>query len=153
MKHDYELITIDPGIHTGYAFFKNGKERPIYGSFSCGKEAGNERINILTSALKQVIKTGAKKCLIEGVSVYAGSVKSMASATSGKLSLLSYIVGAYFSLANQYCPSVTIIPPQWKGQIPYPALRQRIERKTGIVTINDHQLAAVGMGLWYYGKL
>jgi hypothetical protein len=91
---------------------------------------------------------------IEGVNVYSASTISQASATSGNLIFLTLMVGAMAPICKcNYGFAPIILDPRWKGQLPYPALREWVYRIINVKCKNDHEAAAVGMGLFLMGKL
>jgi hypothetical protein len=95
-----------------------------------------------------------EKFIIERVEIWASSSKSMASATSGDLSKLAYIVGALSAaIETQKVPVELISPLKWKGQMNYKQLRNILLVKFGIKTTSDHKASAIGIGLHLKGVL
>jgi len=153
------VLAIDPGINTGLAYFGQSALTPEVEEFhTLSSDYTDEtRINMLLNCLRANIYNRVerpKKVYIEGVQVWRNSVKSMTSASRGDLSFLAYIVGAYYSvLTFEFGMIVSIINPNWKGQLTYSALAEWVFRANGHTYPSDHTLAAVGLGLKMAGKL
>ena len=100
---------------------------------------------------------------IEGVSVYRGSAKSMASATAGDLEKLSILTGILSYLFMSKCFTVDIISPlHWKGQLTDEAVKRRVIRRfmeysyfmfTESKSLSVHDFCSIGMGLSIQGRL
>jgi len=93
---------------------------------------------------------------IEAPELWTGSAKSIASAASGKLLKLAYLVGGMVHVCHQMeIECVHLSPGDWKGQLPKEAMQKRVTRMLGC-TFKEHEYDAVGMGLsamgWLDGK-
>jgi hypothetical protein len=153
------VLTIDPGLHTGIALHNH--ERVLETAvFSAKKQDILEnKISTLLATISVLtprfgVRVKADLVIIEGVQVWQ-SAASHAAAARGNLSLLAYIVGAYYGLFafELGIPTIIIEPTAWKGQLTEEALRERIRRETGAVYENEHILSAVGIGVLTKGKL
>ena len=155
------VLAIDPGLHTGLAFFQGNELLPMTSVYNCYYKAKTpeDKIDSLLAGAygfmeRMPLSFRIDTVVIEGVQVWAGSLKSMTAATRGNLSLLSYIVGAYYQYFHGQCDyEVQIVPPIWKGQLNYHALAEWVYRINGARYESEHILAAVGLGLWRKGKL
>jgi len=93
---------------------------------------------------------------IEAPELWTGSAKSIASASSGKLLKLAYLVGGMVHVCHQMeLECVHLSPGDWKGQLPKEAMKKRVTRLLGC-TFEEHEYDAVGIGLsamgWFDGK-
>jgi hypothetical protein len=149
------VLAIDPGLHTGIAYFPGDVIIPEVMDFNVDWKAKTtaEKLNSLSSRIDAIEwhKKKIEHVVIEGVSVYSGSLKSMTAATRGNLSLLAYIVGIYYQHFINF--DVDIISPIWKGQLPISALRVWIKRINCQEYRSEHITSAVGLGLWKKGIL
>jgi hypothetical protein len=149
------VLSIDPGLHTGLAYFPDDFIVPDVMDFNVDYKAKTiaEKLDSLLIKLDvlDLYKLKIEWVVIEGVQIWATSLKSMTAATRGNLSLLAYIVGAYYQYFNGLF--VEIISPQWKGQLPISALRVWIKQINGQEYRSDHINAAVGLGLWKKGLI
>ncbi|MHA1962465.1 MAG: hypothetical protein ACW99U_19865 [Candidatus Thorarchaeota archaeon] len=145
-----QLLTIDPGNSTGWAYWEKLKEdslRPtLWGVFK-GKD-WRVRFKLLVSSLPDL-----ESVWIEDQEMWS-SDKSQKAGRSGSLFKLAYRCGWY---ACQ-CWQSTGIEPQsikpsvWKGQLSKPALQSRLTEVVGI-EFEDHIADAVGIGMHLIGKL
>ena len=150
-----QTITIDPGLHTCWAYW-SGTKYPLVGEFHVYHklQTPEGKIADLCEKLEDTIfEKQISRAYIEGVEIYRMSLKSMIAATRGNLSLLSYIVGAYFDVLRKRGITVEIISPKWKGNLNYKQLAVWVQRSNGWIMDSEHQLSAVGMGLKIGGNL
>jgi hypothetical protein len=150
----YDFATCDPGLNTAIAYWGYNKRVPLKTEvFHCSTKVKTHEQKLADLQLGLIAHYyKCKKFYIEGVSVYSGSLKSMASATRGDLSLLSYIVGVYLSIFMYLKIDCEILSSQWKGQLDYDTLRLWVKRINGHEYKTEHEVSAVGMGL-YVNKL
>jgi len=156
------VITVDPGIHSAAAFWRDSKYIAMYKFNSGSLENSADVVDRLTNDFSHILESNIHSSLngkidlviIESVEFWASSAKSVASATRGNLSLLAYIVGAFmFACTSRGIPVQLISPGKWKGQLPYKALRNIIEKVFKMKCTSDHEASAIGIGLNYFGKL
>ena len=152
------ILAIDPGLHTGLAYFPGKTIVPETMDFNVDYKARTtaEKLNSLIGKLSLIWNDSSKyieHVVIEGVSIYSGSVKSMTAATRGNLSLLSYIVGAYYCHFISFGCEIDVISPQWKGQLNYNALDEWVYQINGQHYKSEHIRAAAGLGLWKKGLI
>jgi hypothetical protein len=149
------VFAIDPGLHTGIAYFSSDTIVPEIMDFNVDYRAKttSEKLDSLLIKLDIIglYKLKIEWVVIEGVEVWAGSLKSMTAAMRGNLSLLAYIVGAYYHYFSDL--NTEIISPRWKGQLTYTALDEWVYRINGKHYQSEHIRAAVGLGLWKKGLL
>ncbi len=93
---------------------------------------------------------------IEAPELWTGSAKSIASASTGKLLKLAYLVGGMIRVCDTLdLEWVHISPGEWKGQLPKEAMKKRVAKLLGC-TYKEHEYDSVGMGLaamgWLDGK-
>ena len=157
MIYKYSILTIDPGIHTGVAYWKTGMKLPETHQFNISNCPRTDALKVCDAMrkIKEIPFTCDKKTsvYIEGVQVWSGSLVSMTSATRGNLSTLAYLVGAYVANFVDKTEHVEILPPSWKGQLNYDALAVWVKKATGEEYKSEHILSAVGMNLKVRGLL
>lgn len=154
------IVTIDPGIHTGYAIFLPEKTQPVkIGQWNLlpKYKSLDAKLSIMQDKIIEFIEDNFKLlscscCYIEGVSIYGNSVKSITSAVRGDLTWLSYLIGIYYASFNGTA-TAKIISPNWKGQLNYKQLATHVKAINGQEYKSEHILSAVGMGLFIMGKL
>jgi len=141
-------VSIDPGIHTAIAYWKG----------SDLMELTTHKVETVEDAFILITNSFSKRricaCYVEGVEVYTGSAKSLASASRGNLSQLAYMVGSIMSACNTLGIICQVISPRkWKAQLTYKMLRNILSKNFNIEVLNNHQASAVGIGLHIQGKL
>ena len=151
------VLTVDPGDHTGWAFWE-GDIFPRTGIVHLEhSEIGLEdpdRIHILGKLFRKLIATlNPKLVVIEGVNLWGGSAKSQASASRGDSFYLAKAIGAFTYIAKQSGAAVQYINVnQWKGQLPKEEVLRRIKLFNGLEYPN-HIGDAVGIGMHLMGVL
>lgn len=159
-----KMMTVDVGLNTGYCFYtrpnplnnnenvsiqKNtiryrGKDKSIESKLIYMREQFSKVIALVNRFQVGLI-------VLEGVSYWGNSLKSEVSAKTGGLSILSYLVGEYFSLCCKTNAETFIILAQdWKGQMDDDMVRARVEKKTGFdfpKKNQQHEIDAIGMAL------
>ena len=145
-------VTIDPGKNTGIAFW-GGTFFPSTSTINYKdviRANLSEYIEYMTDSLHDLLSahnTFYNFIQIEGVVVWDSSAKSMASATRGDLITLSYLVGAYIVVAQEFTKEVRIkTATQWKGQLSKEGTAARVKRINKHTYENDHVTDAVAMG-------
>lgn len=155
------LLSIDPGDHTGWAYYKQNEELyPIVGQLTLSKPKKKvltmheqlsqlwERFDALLTSLMPV------SCAIEDVQLWGGSLISNTSAKRGDLFKLSKLIGGYGYLCYKHSVNTIYIPAmEWKGQLTKDAIKHRIKKINGVVYSTDHITDAVGIGLHMRGYL
>ncbi len=155
-------ISIDPGFGgTGYAVWEHGKFKQQMGEPILTGTIKPRDSDTVDGALEIVDKLWSelnryefRRVGIEFPKLFGGSAVSMASAQSGDLFKLVYLIG---TLGNTFRgASVELIPVNtWKGQLTKDVCERRIrgrlgwERKTDI---DNHCWDAIGIGLWMSGR-
>ena len=163
----HNVLFIDPGLTgTGFAFFPTvitsrakgtvfdareeglytGVWRPTGSKLWGGKTADAcAWLNGLVGGIKPNL------VVIEYPELWTGSAKSIASASTGKLFKLTYLVGGYGEVVRRLpCTRLPILvtPTEWKGQLPKEVVINRINQKIkNLEKIRDHEGDALGMGL------
>lgn len=91
---------------------------------------------------------------VEGVEVWGG-LTSQTAASRGDLSELAYLVGMIVQkIWELRHPEIFIINPSvWKAQLTYKALGVWVNKIIGLEFKTEHELAAVGIGLFCQGRL
>lgn len=146
---EFTGATIDPGIHTAYAKWENGKLSDL---FTINLKGEND-VEYIESLNNRFPRDWMPVVVIEDVRLFTGSAKSMASGARGNLITLSKIVGAIAFICSSLRMQVEFVNPQtWKGQLNYKQLRRILKVKYGFTAKNDHEASAYGMGLWKMGK-
>lgn len=91
---------------------------------------------------------------MEGISFWGMSGRSFAAMAKGDTIQTAYVVGALMDLfIAKVIDEVRVVDVRkWKGQMNTLALNAAIRRLTGKGYV-EHEREAVGIGLWYAGKL
>ena len=153
-----DILTVDPGFHTGYAYWK-GDKYPVTGSLnlSKGKKVVEPEMKFedMWGKFEALIKSyNPEICFIESVEHWGGSLKSRVASVRGDLATLSYLVGGYGNICKQHGVVWCLVSAkQWKGQLPNSALVERVKLINGQEYPNEHILCAVGIGLAKMGLL
>lgn len=146
-------LTVDVGNATAWAHWR-GTWTPETECFLAPKgldlssylAAMECQFNLLLTLTKRW-KGGLRKVYIEGVELWASSLKSLTAARRGDLFKLSYLVGVYAgACANRQVDFEIIDAADWKGQMKDEAVAERIRRINGEEYANAHIRSAVGMG-------
>jgi len=153
MKNLDSVLTIDPGVNTGWAFWNGGRVPRSTGVFRVEKRKAS--VSTLRVQLEQLC-TGfgtvvnllsPRLIIIEDCRWWSGSKESMAALNSGDLHKLTLIIGGYcFLSSNRDIPWELIDPCKWKGQLDHNALAAQVEHLIG-KQYRHHELEAVGIGL------
>jgi len=155
-------LTVDPGWNTGWAFWGNNTVAPsatgqyiLKNKLRAKGTRTEDKLNYMFEQFEEVLNDLEPIFLyVEGTELWTTSTTSMASASSGNLFVLTYLIGGYLSMANRYGLLTRLIPAnQWKGQLSKTAVQKRIFRRIGEVYVTDHIADAVGMGLSLKGEL
>ena len=153
------LLSLDPGNNTGYALFINSCCTEFYGTIRCPKKIKEleniEQIFYMSKKLNGILRQYKPlTCYIEGVTVWADSLKSITSAVRGNLIKLAYLIGSYSHTCELNGVAVRIVTPQeWKGQMSKEVVAKRVYRAVHLTFPNDHITDAVGIGLYALGQL
>ena len=158
------MLTIDPGFHTGLAIW-DGTMKPkldcINVSSGKGVETLEDRIADMWEKFEYYISDNIldiSLVIIEGVENWSGSLKSKTASVTGSLSKLSYLVGGYCQVCQQYgLPFQIISVRDWKGNLSKNVVEMRVKKLVTLEyskgKISDHIYDAVGIGLAKMGKL
>ena len=153
MQYLNRVMSIDPGDHIGFAYWK-GDLYPIVGQIELpyGKaklDTMETQLAFLWSQFSSLLtKYKPTIVYIEGVEFWMGSLKSVTAAKRNNLSKLSYVVGGYSNEAMRRGIEVRILPAsQWKGQMSKEIVMRKINRINGQVYQTDHISDAVGIGM------
>lgn len=151
------FLAVDPGDHTGWAFF-DGSILPMTGQITLSRSKAVvgqpaqlaymwEKFSVLISELNP------SGVLIEAVEFWGGSAKSRAAASRQNLSKLAYLVGGYANICAAHGIEWALIPSRdWKGQMDDHAVAMRVARVNGAQYASEHITDAVGIGL-HFAKL
>lgn len=150
------MVSVDPGLNTAIVFWQLGNVDRATILRAPPKRLGDvARLMTLFERFDgalQADSTTIYKVYIEGVRSFA-SARSWASSTRGNLALLSYIVGGYVRICQDYELDVEIVDPKWKGQLTEGALERRIRRAGYQGTMREHEREAIGLGYSVQGRL
>jgi len=154
-----KMLTVDPGLNTGWASWYKDElldsgiiKKP---SLAIEEYAGHRLTYYWSQFDTLLYKICPKICIIESVTIYAGSAKSMASATKGNLTFLSILIGGYVrDCARRGLDFKLIEAREWKGTMSKAITEKRIKKVNPNLTItNNHVLDAIGIGYSHLGKL
>lgn len=153
-----KILTVDPGDHTGFAYWK-GDLYPITGQINLPSKLRDsileEQLNYMANQFVYEVKKNQPSIIyIEGVEFWEGSFKSLTSAKRQNLSKLAYLVGCYFRVVTEMKIPCRVFPARiWKGQMPNKVLEAKIYRINGQKYASEHILNAVGIGFSRMGFL
>jgi len=150
-----DVLTVDPGWNTGYAFWEAHNKLPDVGMFKVSKAksiASTEaRLSDLWCKFEDLIDKYMPKlelCIIESVQLWEGSLTSMTAARRGDIFKLSMLIGGYAKVCmDRGVDFEFLTAQQWKGQLTKKAVELRVKRRIGQVYAADHITDAVGIGL------
>ena len=147
------VLTIDPGDNTALAYW-GGNLYPDTQIIRLRPKERNlrreEQLVLMWDRFEYQITRyhPINTAYIEGVQVWAGSLKSLTAARKGTLLKLVYLIGGYCKIMDNHGIEFHIINPQeWKGQLSKQAVANRIKRITGNTYNTEHETDAVGIGL------
>lgn len=153
-KYFNRVLTIDPGDNTALAYW-NGDLYPDTKIISLKPTVRRtftreEQLVLMWDKFEHKLRRypTINTAYIEGVQVWAGSLKSLTAARKGTLMKLTYLIGGYCKVMDNLDIEFHIINPQeWKGQLSKQAVANRIKRITGNTYNTEHETDAVGIGL------
>lgn len=145
------MLSIDPGMHTGWALWVDGTITD-YGQITAKHKTLESDLLYLFQEFKSLLKIVLPDSVfIEYPGVWGDSATSMASALSGDLIKLATTVGGFAALCAP--AKFHLIPPNhWKGQMSKEAVKIRVKRATGIEERSSHINDAIGIGLHILGR-
>jgi hypothetical protein len=154
-----KTLTVDPGMHTGWAYWNEHNTPELTDLFYFKPERGRvTKLYMQLSSLWQHFAAVLKVCepdevIIENNALWWGNAKSVVAEQSGALHTLTLLTGGYCLQCENYNARWSLVQPQkWKGQLTDDALKAQIK-----ILINreyrHHEQEAVGIGLWKMGKL
>lgn len=154
-----KILTIDPGMNTGWAMWQYGDEPISTGVFRQAKFKNKvlplrAQLNSLWEQFGMLmLQLRPDEVIIESAGFWPGASKSHAALFSGDLTKMLLLIGGYCHKASSVrIPWELVEPSKWKGQLTETALHARIERRIG-KTFRQHEQEAVGIGLWRRGIL
>lgn len=144
-------LTIDPGMHTGWALWIDGGLAE-WGQITVKHKTLEADLRYAFSEFRDLVHgLRPDQVFIEYPGVWGSSATSMASALSGDLIKLATMVGGFCSLC--YPARFHLIPPMhWKGQLNKEAVKLRVKRATQVDERSSHINDAIGIGLHIYGR-
>lgn len=152
-----KLLTVDPGIHTGLAYWEDDRtlcpEVEQINNKTTSKEVMDKVTSLNNQFWSYLTKRKINYCVIEGVQYWENSSVSRTAGRSGDLTFLSYLCGSYYQTCKQRNIKSFIIPPYWKGQLSYDNLALWIERINKQTYLTEHITSAVGIGLFTKGLI
>lgn len=163
-------LTVDPGWHTGWAWWKAPKKLVQSGQDICRsylKEYGIINLSRAKSVTDKfeymcdrfetlVCELEPEMVYIEGTAIWEGSLKSMTAAKRGNIMTLSYLIGGYMRELNRRGIDYKIISANdWKGQANDSVIATKCDEIMGIGLdhCEQHTLDAIGIGLSGFGLL
>lgn len=151
-----DMVSVDPGLNTALAWWDGPKlyRTLILRAPPAKKMSDMDRMLYLFDRFTEALQGDdpIDTVYIEGVRSFQ-SARSWASSTRGNLALLSYIVGGYVHICQEYELPCVIVDPKWKGQLTEGALERRIRRAGYRGTMREHEREAIGLGYSVTGRL
>lgn len=146
------ILTVDPGEHTGWAFW-SGDLCPAVGQINLSHSKNiiiqeDELVYLWKRFTNLLTELRPKLLYLEGVEFWEGSLKSVTAAKRQNLFKLSYLVGGYMQSAISAGIPTKLLPARvWKGQMSNQILKEKVYRINRQRYDSDHILNAVGIGL------
>ena len=146
------IIAIDPGVHTGIAFFENSiLQKALTLGMPAAKKDGLELKNAITYLCVEIARSGVKHAYIENPSIYD---RKRWKGNPNDLIKVANVAGMCFAACSLYCQAHFVKPTEWKGQT-----EKAIDNKRTLQLLSDaehsiakgqsdHVLDAIGIGLW-----
>jgi hypothetical protein len=176
-----QVLTVDTGDHTGWAFWRNVdvQEPAHYGQITLPRKPTAGKKNAMLGQLPplsantemqlaymwdQFSKIPAKlmtlgmgrpkDVVLESLEHWGTDEASLAAIRSGKLFKLAYLIGGYANIAQHWGAQVHLVKArEWKGQMDKDATKIRVRMAIGKEFGSTHVTDAIGMGLSLMGKL
>lgn len=152
-----KLLSIDPGLSTGYAVWDVYKSLVCFDSFTAEGSTIEEKLHSIFSSVNNLFEQFRFEAVVmEGVQ-YQFSLKSMTSTLRGNTFFLAYQVGIICGVCSSRRTNYIIkLPSEWKGQLTKEATRLRVLRALPELKkqkINNHTIDAIALGLSFQGRL
>lgn len=153
------VITIDPGWHTAICRWTSAEKHVMTMIVSPKNQDPEWKLEYMWNKFAEFLgivlgNHDIEAVIIEGTELWARSAVSTASASSGDLIYLSYLIGGYASQLHDLDIPFHIVPPSvWKGQLTKEAIAGRVRRRLGIEASNEHANHAIALGLAVSGRL
>ena len=154
------LLSIDPGLHLGYAYFPKKKLYPTHAGLIVPETKGKDFFVNLHTTITQYAsilrKFSPQVVTIEWPTVYS-SVVGRAAAGSGSIVKLAFTIGKLAQVAEAYGSMFIPVPVvQWKGQLPKNTVIKRIQRILSVPRLKKLNPKkdcwdAIGIGLYVRG--
>jgi hypothetical protein len=146
------LLTIDPGIHTGIAFFRDAFLE------NCDLINTNTSRETVISAMGSLLRYDPSIAIVEIPLIYPQRVQK---GDPNDLIQVAKIAGMFLGIISKYCAVEEVYPNQWKGQRPKSVDNKYTISKLGAQELNifdkhnnlrknlKHNIIdAIGIGLW-----
>lgn len=154
-------LCIDVGDNTGYAYWKDN-QLALYGQFSTKENDRldnyiremSENFSDLIEHVRSEIHGEIDLCILEGVELWGGSLRSITSAKRGNLFKLAYLVGVYSNVCYAHdIPFRIVLARAWKGQMSDDVVARKVRFLTGITfkKSRQHTADAIGIGFSMMG--
>lgn len=156
------VLSIDPGDHTAWAYWRNSFA-PEVGQINLNRNDCTDiysqlqhmwnEFDLLLTSLKPNV------CIIEGVEVYKGSFKSNIASKKTRsqdvpsLFKLAYLIGGYMNICDNHVVEFKVVSfGEWAGQLSEEAIKVQIKYIMKKQYSSIHKYCAVGIGLNFLGK-
>lgn len=147
------MITIDPGMHTGWAYWEDGELKDYSQTTIKHKDLIHDLGELLSAMTPIIASYSPNRVIVEYPNMWAGSSVSAAASASGDLLKLAAMVGMIIAIAQTNGAHVTtVLPAKWKGQLDKDAVKVRVKRALGVDERSSHINDAIGIGLWVLGR-
>lgn len=156
-----DVLFIDPGLMgTGWAFYAkvdpvHPKPPSCYGVIKTSKNPFEVAAHDIWKQVRTLIcQQQCQLIVIEFPGLWRSGV-SQASAQTGDLFKLTYLIGGIGQVSCETCCYPLLVSPaEWKGQLPKDIVVRRIVKHfPSLAHIKNHEADAVGMGLAAQGIL
>jgi len=153
-----KYLTVDGGWNTGLAFWTGTlhpetKEIKLLPEIRRRNGQGKKLRYMWSNFENLLVKYEKEKlcldsCIIEGIELWEGSLKSMTSAKRGDIFTLALLIGGYGRICHEYGLALKyILPSEWKGQLDDASVKYITHLINGEKYSSSHITDAVGIGL------
>jgi len=154
----YNILTIDPGIHIGYAIWKQNRieNKVLHYPVAFGVVQGKDEEKRFDKFKKIISQYPIYNVYMENSALMKHSAKGTVTAESGALVKLSQTIGRIVQICKDQGMKVELIPvSKWKGTLPKDVCERRIRRALPDLSkdISNHAIDAIGIGLYIGGIL
>ena len=160
MENLQNVLTIDPGEHTGWAYWNGGEVPAEVGQFNsatlkAGKSLEHQLKQMREEFCLLIMKfKGLNHVYVEGVEFLSSDFMSVVAAKHENLVKISSRIDVYSKICQELGIDFTLISAnRWKGQMGNDEVSLRVYRSIQQHYPQPHMTNSVGIGLSIMGRL